>query len=153
LVSSIPAEQLDQSTPCTDWTVRDLTNHLVNSATQMAVMAEGGEPDFSSLSDHHDDPGPVLRQAADKIVAAFDAGTEAPEGMIASELAVHNWDLAKALGRDIGELDPAVAEAGFAFMSQQLTPERRGDSFKPEQQAPDGANAYERLAAFAGRSV
>ena len=116
----------------------------------MAVMAQGGKPDWSSLADHHDNPAPVLRKAGDDIVAAFDAGTEAPEGMIASELAVHTWDLATALGRDTGELDPAVAEAGYAFMSESLTDDKRGDSFEPEQQAPEGANAYERLAAFAG---
>ena len=38
-------------------------------------------------------------------------------------------------------------------MSQSLTDENRGGAFKPEQPAPDGANAYERLAAFGGRSV
>ena len=97
---------------------------------------------------------PVLRQAADEIVAAFDSGeSEAPEGMLAAELAVHTWDLATALGRDTNELDPALAEAGYAFMSESLTDERRGDAFNPEQPAPEGANAYERIAAFAGRSV
>ena len=153
LVESISDDQLDLPTPCADWTVRDLTNHLVNSSAQMAVMARGGEPDWSSLSDHHDNPASDFRQAADEIVAAFDEGTEAPEGMIASELAAHTWDLATALGRDTGELDPALAETGHEFMSASLTDDRRGDSFKPEQAAPDGANAYERIAAFAGRKV
>ncbi len=153
IVESISADQLDLPTPCSKWNVQELTDHLVNSAAQMAVMAQGGEPDWSALSDHHDEPAPVLRQAANDIVAAFEAGTNAPEGMVVSELAVHTWDLATALGRDTDELDPALAEAGYAFMSKSLTDERRGDAFDPELQAPEGANAYERIAAFAGRSV
>ncbi len=154
LVESIPATQQDLPTPCKDWNVRALTDHLVNSAAQMAVMARGGQPNWDSLADHHDDPAPVLRQASDEIVAAFDAGESGvPEGMIAAEVAVHTWDLATALGRDTNELDPALAEVGHAFMSASLTDERRGNAFDPEQPAPDDANAYERIAAFAGRSV
>lgn len=153
LVESISADQLDLPTPCSNWNVRDLTDHLVNSAAQLAVMARGEQADWSSLADHHDDPAPVLRQAADDIVAAYDAGSEVPQGMIAAELAVHTWDLATALGRDSAELDPAVADAGYAFMSESLTPDNRGDAFKPEQPAQASANSYERVAAFAGRSV
>jgi uncharacterized protein (TIGR03086 family) len=153
LVESISADQLDLPTPCSKWNVRDLANHLTNSAAQMAVMVQGGKPDWSSLDAHHDNPAPVLRQAADDIIAAFDAGTETPEGLVVSELAVHTWDLATALGRDTNELDPALAEAGYAFMSKSLTDDNRGDSFAPEQAAPEGANAYERIAAFAGRKV
>lgn len=153
LVESISPDQLDLPTPCAKWNVGDLTDHLVNSSKQMAVMAGGGEADWSSLADHHDDPAAVLRQAADDIVAAYDAGSEVPHGMIAAELAVHTWDLATALGRDSADLDPAVAEAGYEFMSGSLTEDRRGDSFGPEQPAPADANAYERIAAFAGRSV
>ncbi len=153
LVESISPDQLDLPTPCAKWNVSELTDHLTNSAAQMAVMAQGGKPDWSSLATHHDEPAPVLRQAGDDIVAAFEAGTEAPEGMIASELAVHTWDLATALGRDTSELDPALAEAGHAFMTKSLNDDNRGESFGPELPAPDGANAYERIAAFAGRQV
>ena len=153
LVESISADQLGLPTPCTDWAVRDLADHLANSAAQIAVMARGEQPDWGSLADHHDDPAGALRSAGDEIIAAFDSGSSAPEGMVAAELAVHSWDLAISLGRDSAELDPAVAEAGFAFMRGELTDDRRGDAFKPEQAAPQDANSYERIAAYAGRAV
>ena len=153
LVESISPDQLDLPTPCAKWNVRQLTDHLVNSSAQMAVMARGDQADWSSLADHHDDPAPVLRRAADDIVAAYDAGSEVPQGMIAAELAVHTWDLATALGRDSAELDPAVAEVGYEFISGSLTDDNRGESFGPALPAPANANAYERIAAFAGRSV
>jgi hypothetical protein len=34
-----------------------------------------------------------------------------------------------------------------------MTGDMRGDAFAPEQPAPAGADAYQRIAAFAGRSV
>jgi hypothetical protein len=70
-----------------------------------------------------------------------------------AELAVHSWDLATALGSDTGELDGEVAERGLAFMQGGLTDDNRGPAFGPEQPAPEGADAYTRIAAFAGRSV
>ncbi len=68
-----------------------------------------------------------------------------------AELAVHTWDLATALGRPTDGLDPEPAERGLAFMRASLTEDRRGPAFGPEQPAPDGADAYRRIAAFAGR--
>ena len=38
-------------------------------------------------------------------------------------------------------------------MTSSMTDEMRGDAFGPEQPAPADADAYQRIAAFAGRSV
>jgi hypothetical protein len=38
-------------------------------------------------------------------------------------------------------------------MQANLTDDNRGPVFGPGQPAPDGADAYQRIAAFAGRSV
>ena len=46
-----------------------------------------------------------------------------------------------------------MAERGLAFMSGALTPENRGQAFGEEVAAPEDAPAYDRLAAFAGRSL
>ena len=73
--------------------------------------------------------------------------------MAAGELAVHTYDLATALGRSTADLDPEIAQVGYDFMSTSLTDDNRGNAFRPEQPAPDGADIYQRLAAFAGRSV
>lgn len=73
--------------------------------------------------------------------------------MAAAELAVHAYDLTTALNRTTTDLDPEVAEAGLAFMTASMTDDMRGVAFSPEQPAPADADAYERIAAFAGRSV
>ena len=50
-------------------------------------------------------------------------------------------------------VDKQVAERGYAFMSKALTPQNRGQVFKPEVEAPADADPYDRIAAFAGREV
>jgi hypothetical protein len=54
---------------------------------------------------------------------------------------------------DTSGLDPEVAERGLAFMQASLTPDNRGPVFGPERPAPGAADAYGRIAAFAGRTV
>lgn len=153
LLAAVTPEDVGRATPCSEWTVADLSDHIVNSVAGMATMARGGEPDWAA-STHHDNPASALQSEGRGLVQALDASNGAfPEGMAAAELAVHTYDLTAALGRVTANLDPGVAEAGLAFMTSSLTDDMRGDAFGPEQAAPTNADAYERIAAFAGRSL
>ena len=76
-----------------------------------------------------------------------------PPGMMLAELGVHTYDLATTFESPTGQLDPDVAEKALAFMQENLKPEIRGDAFDEEKPAPRDADAYQRLAAFAGRDV
>lgn len=154
LLGGVTPDQASRPTPCADWTVADLADHVVGTTAQFTVMAQGGQPDWGAAPTHEAQPAEALRRRSDEFVTALEAGDGSfPVGMAAGELAVHTWDLATALGRDTADLDPAVAEAGRAFMTQSLTDQMRGDAFGPEQPAPAGADAYQRAAAFAGRIV
>ena len=152
LLRGVTPDDLQRPTPCAEWTVADLSDHLVNSTAGMATMATGGQPDWANAA-HHDDPAAALEAEGRALVEALTGSDTFPTGMAAGELAVHAYDLATALGRDTADLDPEVAETGLAFMSASMKPEMRGDAFGPEQTAPDGADAYQRIAAFAGRTV
>jgi uncharacterized protein (TIGR03083 family) len=153
LLGEVTPDDVGRATPCSDWTVAELSDHIVNSVAGMATMAGGGEPDWAA-STHHDDPASALRSEGRALVEQLDAGSGAfPVGMAAAELAVHAYDLATALGRPTADLDPEIADAGYAFMTSSLTDDRRGDAFGPQQPAPATADAYQRLAAFAGRVV
>lgn len=153
LLGAVTPEDLERATPCSEWTVADLSDHIVNSVAGMAVMASGGEPDWAA-SPHHDDPADALDREGRALVEALAAGTGAlPEGMAAAEVAVHAYDLATALGRTTADLDPEVAEAGHAFMTATMTDDMRGGAFGPERPAPEDADAYQRIAAFAGRAM
>ena len=153
LLGAVTPEDVGRPTPCSAWTVADLSDHIVNSVAGMATMARGGEPDWGT-STHHDDPVSALQPEGAALVDALAAGESAfPEGMAAAELAVHAYDLATALGKTTADLDPEVAEVGHAFITSSMTDDKRGDAFGPEQAAPTDADAYQRIAAFAGRSV
>jgi uncharacterized protein (TIGR03083 family) len=150
LISSISAEAQDAPTPCSEWVVRDLVDHVIHTTGGLTQMVSGEEVDWAAPVVHHDDSLAEFRRRGAELIAA--AGDGEP-GLPAAELAVHTWDLATALGEATDELDPAVAEAGHAFMRENLGPEQREGAFDPEREAPTDANAYERLAAFAGRRV
>jgi uncharacterized protein (TIGR03086 family) len=153
LLGAVTPEDLGRATPCSEWTVADLSDHIVNSTAGMATMARGAQPDWAT-STHHDDPASALHQEGRALIEALGASDSAfPEGMAAAEFAVHTYDLATALGRPTADLDPEVAETGRAFMTASMTDDMRGNAFAPEKSAPAGADAYQRIAAFAGRSV
>jgi hypothetical protein len=102
-----------------------------------------------------DEPAASFRNNADELLRAWDAqaGDISPLDWQCAELAVHTWDLATALGRSTEGLDPEVADRGLSFMRANLTADRRGAAFGPEQPAPPAADPYARIAAFAGRRV
>jgi uncharacterized protein (TIGR03086 family) len=158
LLASIDDDDLANPTPCHDWTTADLIDHLVLSPARFAQMLRGEEVDWAAPTPHvGDDRAASFRSSADALLSAWhDLGDdEAPTGpdWQSAEMAVHTYDLATALGRPTADLDAEVAERGLAFMQANLKAEIRGDAFRPEQPAPDGADAYERIAAFAGRTV
>jgi uncharacterized protein (TIGR03086 family) len=151
----IHRDQLADPTPCTDWTVAQLIGHVVGVPRRFLEMMRGGEPDWSTAPEPATEGWTAeFRTAADDLIHAWhEVGEDADAGTVdwqTAELAVHTWDLARATGQS-RRLDPEVAERGYAFMSAGLTPENRGKAFAAEVEAPDDADPYDRLAAFAGR--
>ena len=68
------------------------------------------------------------------------------------ETATHTSDLARAIGWD-GELDEETGEFALATAHQALPAEgREHQPFGEAWKAPEGAGAYERLAAYLGRA-
>ena len=158
LLGSVSDDDLTTTTPCEEWTISELVDHLVASPANFARMVRGEEVDWSAPTPHvGDDRVAVFRAGAGDLLHAWRAvgDGEAPMGpdWQSAEIAVHTYDLAAALGAPTDALDQEVAERGLAFMQANLKPEIRGPAFKAEQPAPDGADIYERIAAFAGRAV
>jgi uncharacterized protein (TIGR03086 family) len=157
LLGRVDDDGLDRPTPCADWTLGGLVDHVVRAPEVFTTIMRGEEPDWASApprigSDRVD----RFRAAAGGLVdawrsAAGDAAS--PLDWQLAELAVHTWDLAAAVEEPTDGLDPRVAETGLSFMRANLRPEIRGEAFGPEQQAPPDADPYTRIAAFAGRQV
>ena len=154
-LASIQHAELARPTPCGDWTVRELADHLAAAPEHFLQQARGEEVDWSARADVADGGWAAhFRAGADDLIHHWHgqpADQLAQADWQTAEVAVHTWDLVQALGHS-QELDEEVAERGLAFMRQGLTSENRGDAFGPEVEVAEGAGAYERLAAFAGRT-
>lgn len=155
LAGRVAPADLDRPTPCRDWTVADLLDHLLVSTDNFARQARGGEADWSAAAPQVEDRVAELRARAEDLHSAWHESEEAARtaSFAGPEFAVHGWDLATALDVPSQDLDQAVAEEALAVMGKGLTDDNRAPVFGPEQPAPDGANAADRLAAFAGRPV
>jgi uncharacterized protein (TIGR03086 family) len=159
--SKIPAaaDKLDEKTPCDKWKVRDLLNHMVavqdlfeGGATGASASPPAGPPpDVIS-----DDPAAQYEEARQRVVAAYkQEGALEKGGQLLgigfADQLMHGWDLAKATGQDV-TMPEDLAQAAMQMLDGQLPPERRGDSFKPAVDVPDGASVQDRYVAYLGRT-
>jgi uncharacterized protein (TIGR03086 family) len=148
----------DDPTPCTGWNLSDLVDHVVAAPARFARMLRHEAIDWAAPTPPAGaDPAGALRANAQELMRAWqevdDSEATAGADWQCAEFAVHTWDLATALHLSTGEFDQEVAERGLAFMHANLTSDNRGPAFGPAQPAPDDADAYQRIAAFAGRSI
>ena len=155
LLRSVRREELGHPTPCSDWTVSELIDHVVQAPRKFATMVSGEEVDWAGPTPHADDPVAQYQANVKALRAALGEHPDAQPGADwqCAEIAVHTWDLATALGLSTATFDPEVAERGRAFMLASLNDDNRGPAFGPEIAAPEEADAYARIAAFAGRAV
>ena len=157
LLDRVGADVLERPTPCPEWDVSALADHLINDPHQFLLMMRGGQPDWSAPTPHVSQAwGSAFRVAADDLVRAWrDLGDDSPlpAAMQFAEFAVHDWDLATALGLPLDGLDPRGGRARPRVHAGQPDSRDAESAFGPEQPAPPGAGAYDRIAAFAGRHV
>ncbi|HET7736498.1 MAG TPA: TIGR03086 family metal-binding protein [Nocardioidaceae bacterium] len=168
-VEAITAEQWSNPTPCTEWSVRDLVNHVVGEELWMVPLLQGST--IEEVGDRLD--GDVL--GADPVTTARHASSEAlavseeilpANGTVqlsygeekASEYAwqltadhlIHGWDLAKGAGLD-ATMAPDLVEAVAAWFSTMEETYRSAGAIGPR--APlTGDPQADLLAAF-GRSA
>ena len=168
IISSLGYGQLGLSTPCTEWNVRDVINHLISSLhmfSQGAMGAKFSLEEFGVDRVKYDAAVSYAQEAAKLKIALgrpgvmdqdWDLAFGSPDGHLAVAIAIiefvaHGWDLARATNSKV-ELDPELAEVALAN-AQMLTTQfgRQEGVFADELKAPDDADAYQRLAAFVGR--
>jgi uncharacterized protein (TIGR03086 family) len=159
LLDQITAGDLEQPTPCPEWTVRGLANHLIAQPRVFVTMLQGSPPGWNGREDYVEHLGEELRTRGNTLinlwreVSAADALMVGDPDWQSAEIAIHTWDLAVALGRPTDALDEAVAQRALVTLDRVLGPERKGRAWANAKAAPEGSNAYEHLAAYAGRDV
>ncbi len=165
-----PAADLGTATPCADFDLRALVDHFVGTSTAMARLGLGepldaDDPWGGATRAADGDWSARLRRNLDDVARGWSrpeawegdasvGGSSMPRATLGAmaliEVAVHGWDVARALGRTV-ELEPTVAAAveeavaGTAGLGRQL------GAYGPEAPAPSGADALGRALAVAGR--
>lgn len=171
LIAGMTPDQLDNPTPCNDWSTRDLLNHVVGGAHMFAAAFSGQPPaggHDGPVDLLGDDPAAAWQGAVDAFIAgvnspgALDNIVPMPWGptpgtvmyeLLKFDVLVHAWDLARATGQSF---DPSaeLVDGTIEIARQLISPEfRASGAFGPELDAPAGASPIERLAAFTGRAV
>jgi uncharacterized protein (TIGR03086 family) len=163
VLANVEPHQLEDPTPCEEWTVRELIEHVIRGNELVAIRAglrgEGGARDGDFAEAH--------RVSALEAQGVFGG----PEGMTrtfelavgpmpgsmfvwirTSDALVHAWDLAKATGQPT-DLDPELAGYLLASSGSQLVDSLRGTAYGYPQPCDEGRPPIERLAAFLGRAV
>jgi len=173
VVDNVKPDQLGNSTPCTEWTVRDVINHITGGATMFAVCVEQGSvpddllPKLMGGDNLGDDVNGSFHTASDRARAAFgspgalDKMVKLPFGEMPAGIALniaimdvmtHAVDIAKATGQTID--DDEILSTALEVGRQLITDDFRAPGiFDAEQPAPPNASSADKLLAFAGRKV
>jgi len=168
-VHSVSDDQWKASTPCTDWDVHTLVNHLVNENKWVMPLLEGKT--IEEVGDAFDgdllgaDPKKAWEQAAQEAVTAVEkegaedqtvhvsfgdiSGTNYISQVLTDHV-IHAWDLARGIGDDDG-LDTELVDFAFGFLEPQVAAWRAAGAFGEEVKVEEGADRQTRLLAMTGR--
>lgn len=172
LARGVEPAQLDAPTPCAEFTVRRLVNHLLfwgpslESAAHKTFVpppaAKEGDTDLAGADDWAD----RLTEHVDKLVTAWrepaawegtttmggpaDMPAAMIGGMVIVDLVIHGWDLAAATGQKADWDDDVLA---FTLVEVAKTAQQGRDMgvYGPEVTVPDSATLLDRILGMTGR--
>jgi len=150
--------QLATRTPCDDWDVRTLMNHMLDTQNYFVTAARGGDasPPSSPPPDlMGDDPVADFARAREETVSTFSAPgvidrTGPSLGIAFADQLLHGWDLAKATKQD-ATMPDGLPEAAYQMIHGRFTDDQRKGVFKPEVAVGADASAQDKLLAYTGR--
>lgn len=169
IVAAVKPEQMGDPTPCAEFDVKALLNHVTAAITAIGAGLKGGDPDMAVFAQDlvgNDASGAYAKAAQNaKALASpdvLDKTVNMPFGPVPGSVALsvatlealqHGWDLATATGQSPA-YDMALSEAGLE-LAKQFPPElvRQPGVYGPEADCPADAPPHDRLAAFLGRVV
>jgi uncharacterized protein (TIGR03086 family) len=169
VVQNVPEGMLGAPTPCAEWDLRTLLNHIILWTAWSAERRAHGESVAEDLmhKDFTADPG-FRQQYADQLGKAVDAWSD-PQGwereltvmggptpaaevgaMLIMEMVLHGWDVAKASGQEYRS-DDAVAVMLLRTVEAQGALFRQYKGFADEVPLPDVVSVFDRALGLSGR--
>jgi uncharacterized protein (TIGR03086 family) len=170
-VRAIGDDRWSGATPCADWDVRALVNHLVGENLWTPPLFDGRT--IADVGDAFD--GDVLGADA-RAAWAASAGpaVDAVQGdgamdrtvhlsfgdfegrfyawQLFFDFLVHGWDLARAIGAD-ERMDPELVDAALAWFGDMEPLYRQGGAISDRPDIPIDADPQTRLLAMSGRTA
>ncbi|WP_138759577.1 TIGR03086 family metal-binding protein [Modestobacter altitudinis] len=171
---AVPADRLTTATPCGDYDVRTLVDHLAWGAvlSQRAATRTPLEHDWSSPTPAPFLDGVPVEQWAAAVPAELDTAADAwadpaawegetlmgttpmPAGVVGplmlAEFVLHGWDLARAIGVPY-DVPAELGEATLAAVQPVAQMGRDGGWYGPEVPVPADAPAFDRALGLTGR--
>lgn len=170
-VQQVKDDQWHDPTPCSEWDVHALTNHIVNEARWVKPLLEGKtiEEVGDSLDGDllGDNPKASWGRAKEEELAALQALGDLDQEVHVSwgeipareylmqvlvDHTVHAWDLARAIGAD-EKLDPALVDASYEMAVAAEPMLRQSGAYGDKVETPSDADLQTKLLAIMGRSV
>ncbi len=160
VLRGLDSADLSRQTPCSEFTVAQLADHLLTGMTLIGTAAGAQTPER--------DPDAALEtqvaDAADAVLEAWRrkgvggtvelASTQLPAaaavGILSVEFLVHAWDFAMATDRRVVVSEP-VCDYVQGLAAKIVTPQLRVGRFADAVPTPVDVGALDRLIAFTGR--
>jgi uncharacterized protein (TIGR03086 family) len=165
IVHGVKKEQLSDATPCTEFDVKLLLNHMLGGLEMLRDASSGGSPKMPDGDQFGDDPGATYDERASKLLdvlkqpGTLDRTWTMPFGQLPGQMMAaiafvehltHGWDLAKATGQDTTIPDELIAEARSVVEPTDAMWRSPGVC-GPQVDVPESAPASDKFAAFMGR--
>lgn len=162
-VEATPDDKWSAPAPCDEWTARDVVAHIVGAQRRVTAGITGASAEEVPADA---DPKQLWRDAnaaladALKQPGVLEKSVPSPMGdmtlelvmgrLMAADILIHTWDLARAVGGDERLDEDAVAHTldGLRPMDAML---RRPGAFGPKIEPPENADLQTELLCFVGR--
>ncbi|MFI2409393.1 TIGR03086 family metal-binding protein [Streptomyces sp. NPDC018947] len=172
LAEGVSDARLADPTPCPDMAVRNLLGHLTGLAVAFrdAARKDLGVTTDTGPGTTVPDIGPGWREELTKVLGelaeawrapeawtgmtragGFDLPGEAAGAVVADELVIHGWDLARATGQEYRP-DPAALQVAYGLLSAAAEEaDRDTGMFGPVVAVPADAPLLDRAVGLSGR--
>jgi uncharacterized protein (TIGR03086 family) len=165
IVQGIDDSQLDRGTPCSEFTVRGLLNHLFHVVIGFQALAAKQTFDFNDVPDYlqagdwrarfeHETTVLIKAWAEPSALDGVSPGMGLPQetvgAMAVLDLTIHIWDLARATDGEY-EAAPEIVTLLSGFAEQMGPTARQWKVFADVVPVPPTASPFERLLGLTGR--
>ena len=135
VLARVSDDQWELQTPCSEWGVRALVDHVIDGERFATLLLEGASTEDAGGAFEAPDPSRDARAAFDEAAMASAAAFAAPGvaertihhpigdisgaqfvAMRTGDVGIHAWDLARATGTD-ETLDPVLVQRIWEFMA------------------------------------